>query len=187
MVGRGGRLFFAPGIGFDQVDPSDAAFPGQFEHRIESLYLTPAQDCVRNDHAFAAGAVLVSCTDALARFKYGRRATVHDRFTDFASTELRSFGGQLSERFYDEFRNGLVHEARLKLGAQFSFDLGQTVGHSGPLMIINPAHLLDEVRDALRTFVALASSNVNEHKKLASAFVRDHITDFRASNSPYVR
>src|SRR5262245_37143228 len=111
MVGRAGRVFFAPGIGFEEVDPNGAEFLRQFEQRIEGFYLAPAVDCIGSDHAFAAGTLLVSCVDALARFKYGIAATVHYRFTNFASNELVSFGGGLSERFYDEFRNGLVHEA----------------------------------------------------------------------------
>jgi hypothetical protein len=60
MVVRGGRLFFAPGIGFDEVDPQGVAFPPQFERRIEGLYLIPVDDCIGRDHAFAAGTLLVS-------------------------------------------------------------------------------------------------------------------------------
>jgi hypothetical protein len=186
MVGQGGRLFFAPGIGFDEVDPNAAGFPDLFELRVEGFYLIPADDCIAKGHAFAAGLLLVSCIDALARLKYGTALSVHGRFTRFALNDLASFAGGLSERFYDECRNGLVHEGRLKAGAQFSFERGQTVDHAGALLIVNPAHLIDEVRAALRAFVVAANSNLNERARLAQAIMRDNRDDFRAAGSRYV-
>ncbi len=43
-----------------------------------------------------------------------------DGLTSFASDELAA-------RFYDDFRNGLVHEAKIKQGGQFSLELQSTV------------------------------------------------------------
>jgi hypothetical protein len=53
------------------------------------------------------------------------------------------------QRFYDEFRNGLTHEARIKHAGEFSFDWSQTIRMAGGRLCINPAWLLREVQVAL--------------------------------------
>jgi hypothetical protein len=109
----GDILYFAPGIRFDGVDVDGPRLPEQFKRRMVGFYLEPARECTRLSFAFAAGVLLVSCVDALARLRFGDG--VGKRFKKFAAEELQSLsGGDVAERLYDEFRNGLVHEARLK-------------------------------------------------------------------------
>ncbi len=123
-------IYFAKGIPFSQVDLDGQRLLEQFQRRIKDLYIVPAQECADQEHPFAAGVLLVSCIDALARLRYG--GGVGERFKKFLRDYVDSFAtDHLAKKFYDNFRNGLVHEARLKTGAQFSLELTETVVESG--------------------------------------------------------
>ena len=174
----GDLLYFAPGISFDEIDLGGPELPSQFRRRITGFYLDPAEACANLGHVFAAGVLLVSSIDALARIRFGDG--VGARFKRFAREELQSFQDDgLSERFYDEFRNGLVHEARLKNGAQFSLETGATVAQLDGLLLINPTYLAREVRTALDSYVALLEQDAGELGKLAATLTQDLADDFR--------
>ena len=165
----GDLLYFAPGIRFDEVDLDGPELPSQFRHRIAGFYLAPADECINWGHAFAAGVLLVSSIDALARLRFPDG--VGTGFRRFAREELKSFANDgLAQRFYDEFRNGLAHEARLKNGAQFSLETGATVALLDGLLLINPKYLAREVRTALDSYVALLRQDAGELGKLVTIF-----------------
>lgn len=173
----GDLLYFAPGIRFNQVDLHGPGLPQQFQQRIEGLYIRPVEECVACHHAFAAGLLLVSCIDALARLRFGNG--VEKRFTKFAREQLASFiTDDLASRFYLEFRNGLVHEARLKEGGQFSLETSVTVEKVNGLLLINPRLLAREVQSALETYVTLLKADSSKLQALVNALQRDHDKDF---------
>jgi len=179
----GDLLYFAPGIRFDQVDLDGPGLPEQFRQRIEGLYILPAEECAGRHHAFAAGVLLVSCVDALARLRFGN-GVGGERFKKFAREQLKSFAsGDLAERLYLEFRNGLVHEARLKEGGQFSLDVGSTVEQLQGLLLVNPRLLAVEVRSALDRYVALLRGEAKELAKLAHTLRQDHAKDFLVASA----
>ena len=178
----GELLYFAPDIRFDQVDLDGRDLPDQFRQRIEGFYILPAEVCVARNHAFAAGVLLVSCVDALARRCFGNG--VGKRFTRFAREQLKSFAsGDLAKRFYLEFRNGLVHETRLKEGGQFSLDIESTVEILDGLLLVNPRLLAIEIRSALNSYVALLRGDAKELVKLSQSLRKDHAKDFRTASA----
>jgi hypothetical protein len=110
----GDILYFAPGVRFRDVDVKGAGLPDQYRERMMGLYVEPAEACAGRGQAFASGVLLVSCIDALARARFSD-PKVGDRIKRFAREELKSFPREaLAVRFYHDFRNGLVHEARIK-------------------------------------------------------------------------
>lgn len=172
MVNIADILYFAPGIRFVDIDLNGLGLPDQFKTRILGFYVSPAEECAQHHHAFAAGVLLVTCIDALARLKYGGK--VGDRFREFASEQLQSFSQVgLDQRFYDDFRNGLVHEARLKRGAQFSLETGTTVTQFNEILVVNPKYLATEVRTALESYVAVLKRDGAERQKLADMLKQD--------------
>jgi hypothetical protein len=178
----GDLLYFAPEVRFDQVDLDGAGLPDQFQRRVEGFYIRPAAECAQAGFAFAAGVLLVSCIDALARLRLG--GGVGKRFEKFTHDALSSFSGvDLAQRFYQEFRNGLVHEARLKKGGQFSLETKATVELLDGLLIINPRLLAEEVREALSAYRKLLDTDDQQRAALAKALRRDHIDDFRAAQA----
>jgi hypothetical protein len=156
---EGDDLFFAPGVRFGDVDLSGPDLAEQYRVRINGFYLVPAQLCVERGYAFAAGLLLVSTIDFMAGLHHSAE-DLADRgvgadFRRFARHKLQSFrSGDLAQRLYDEFRNGLAHEARIKNAGEFSFDWPQTVRLAGGRLCINPAWLLREVEAALDQQIA---------------------------------
>lgn len=174
----GEHLYFAPNIRFDQLDLQGLALPEQFAQRIRGFYLDPAGLCAEKGFAFASGVLLVACIDALARFRTEINGT-GERFRAFTKAQLPSFGtDELAKQLYDDFRCGLVHESRIKRGAQFSFDFECTALPLADALIINPSLLLQEVSEALDQYVALLQNDENERHRLAMQLTNDHAEDF---------
>lgn len=172
----GDYVYFAPGIRFAELDLGGRRLPEQFERRIAGYYLDPALDCCDCGHAFAAGLVIVACIDALARLQYG--GEVGMRFKRFLKEELSSFTDErVAERFYDQFRNGLVHEARVKKGGQFSLEQSETVVVDGSILSINPRLLANEVRAALKRYVALLVADDSARLELAQVLKREFLEE----------
>ncbi len=178
----GDILYFAPGIRFDDVDLDGPRLPEQFRQRVAGFYIVPSKECADRGHAFAAGALLVSCIDALARIRFGDG--VGERFRKFVAEELKSFSGAgITQRFYDEFRNGLVHEGRLKNGAQFSLEIAGTVETLDGILVVNPKHLAAEVLSALDCYVVFLQRDGQERTKLAGTLKLDLSEDFRVARA----
>jgi hypothetical protein len=66
------NLSFAPGITFADLDIINGErLPTQFRQRMAGFYLNPAIDLAVDDHAFAAGVLVVCAIDALALLNAG--------------------------------------------------------------------------------------------------------------------
>jgi len=138
----GDFIYFAPEIRYADLDLSGITLPDQFRARIEGFFLMPAQLCIEQGHAFAAGLLCVAAIDAISRLHFGPNRLhrlVRKDFCSFARLLLPSFADKgRAHVLYENFRNGLVHEARLKNGCQFSLDAPSTLDASGPTPVINP-------------------------------------------------
>ena len=176
---EGNILYFAPGIRFGEVDLNGPGLPNQYHARIIGFYVDPAEECAARGQAFASGVLLVNCIDALALVRYGGRSGV--RFRRFAREELRSFSPPLANRLYEDFRNGLVHEARVKNGGQFSLDIGSTVEERAGLMLINPEQLAVEVRASVDAYTNLLNRDDAARRGLSCTLARDFAKEFAAS------
>jgi hypothetical protein len=177
------HLYFAPGIRFDDVDVHGTGLPEQFRARIQGFYLQPAYDCAQRGQAFAAGALVLVCVDALARILSGDEL-VGRRFKRFARNNLPSFAsGNLAGRLYNDFRNGLIHEGRMKSGAQFSLEVQETLVCVNQIMIINPVRLAAEVGGALDRFVEFLLRDAGARRRLSAVLIRDHDADLGTNDA----
>jgi hypothetical protein len=149
--------YFAPDVPFEDVDLTGRKLPGQLLRRFEGYYLEPAALLVDRQHAFGAGLLLVSCIDAMSNFAHGpnrEERGVRRDFLAFARTRLPSFKSETAaKRLYEDYRNGLVHEARLKAGCFFAVGVGRTLDEQGTFPVIDVARLFDEVRQAIHQVV----------------------------------
>lgn len=169
---EGDDLYFAPGLRFSEVMLNSSVLAQQLDRRIKGFYLEPARLCIKGSHPFAAGILIVSTIDFLAGLQHSAKAlegrrTAGSDFRAFVRTELASFGTGLDQRFFDEFRNGLIHEARIKNAGEFSFDWDQTVRLAGARLCINPAFLLREVEEALGRRLTLLAEDEKERTAVA--------------------
>lgn len=163
----GDFLYFAPELRFSDIDGSGRQLPRQLQLRIEGFYLIPAETLAANGNGFACGVLCVCGIDALALFRHPKQG-VRKRFISWTQAELSSFRGDpnLAVQFYENVRNGLVHETRLKNGAEFILDGDQTISVRGGLLQINPRVLIGEIRDALTRFVSVLEVDDTENRRL---------------------
>lgn len=161
----GDELYFAPNITFRQLDLSGAALPDQFECRIRGFYLDPATSLAKNGHAFAAGVLLTVAVDAIARICSTKRG-VGERIKDWCERNLPSLSTRrMRHCFYEDFRNGLVHQARVKNGSEFNLDEKCAASLTGSRLVVNPRLLADEIASSLAKFIAAVKSDDTENQR----------------------
>lgn len=148
------KLYFAPGITFTDLDVFKGhKLPAQFRHRIAGYYLNPAKGLAKKYDAFAAGVLVVCAIDALALIMTSS-TTVIGRITAFCRNIPELAAGDNAERFCQNFRNGLVHSARVKDGDEFSYNIERIAIRHRDHLAVHPGLLTDEVLKMLDLFVA---------------------------------
>lgn len=131
------------------MDIEGGRFPDQLQARFHGYYIGPSRLLADSGHAFASGLMLVSCIDALALIESGNDK-VGERFKGWCRENLPNFGKKrIQDKFYEDFRNGLVHEGRIKNGGEFNLEPRRTITDNPPILSINPMYLAEEVSAAL--------------------------------------
>lgn len=132
-----------------------------FRDRVEGYYINPAREM--NDHklGFAAGVLCVTTIDFLAWFQtnesdVGKRIEkwLKDNSDDFKAPDPENAKRSLAKRFHDEFRNGLVHEGRIKNGGQFSYAVEHVLKVIDSVMIVNPTKLVEVISTCLDNYLS---------------------------------
>jgi len=182
----GDASFFAPGVTFAELDLSGARLPEQLHRRIDGYYLQASRACVASGHAFGAGLLQVSAIDALSNFAHGpnriRRRVVRQDFITFVRTRLQSFTApDVANVFYESYRNGLVHEARIKNGGQFAFGLEATIDLSGLFPVIDPSRLQNEIEAATETLVGEMRGSKPFRDQLVTYLQQEFAHDLRVA------
>jgi hypothetical protein len=172
------KIYFAPGLEFRSVDWDDHhALVEHFKARVYAYYIIPAQrmsEWLQNADddpsillgiAFGSGVICCTTIDFLARIEFNTNA-VGNRYTVW----LKKYVSEMDDpnpdnhqqtkayRFYDEFRNGLVHEGRIKNAGQFSLDpytfdpSSQIFVFVDGAMVVHPFNLLSTIETGLHQF-----------------------------------
>jgi hypothetical protein len=146
-------LYFAPGVRFSDLDLTGVRLPSQFRLRIHGFYLEPASSLARSGHVFAAGVLVVCALDALAQMKTGSTG-VRERITAICRSIPDLAEHDNAAKFCEHFRNGLVHEARIKNGSEFSLEIRRVAVRHRDRLIVNPALLCSHTVRLLDDFVS---------------------------------
>jgi hypothetical protein len=146
------ELYFAPKLRFAELDWTGARLPTQFYQRISGFYLEPAVALARANHAFAAGVLVVCAIDALALLITGS-SSVRGRIIAFCRTIPDLASDQNANMFCEHFRNGLVHESRVKKGSEFSVDIRRVAVSDHARLVVNPLFLAQSVSGRLKEYV----------------------------------
>jgi len=166
------KLFFAPGIEFKDLKWDDIDFlVDGFAKRVEGFYFIPTEILLGNGQAFGAGVLCTTIIDFLAAFSENTNTNVGQRYGRWLKQNLGEFAKpnpddktvSLAKRFYDEFRNGLVHEGRIKNAGQFSFENESIIAFESGAMIIDPRYLFSGIIQAYKTY--LDSINQDEFSR----------------------
>ena len=144
------ELYFAPGVRFADLDFDHGALPSQFGQRITGYYLEPALRLADEGYAFPAGLLVVCAMDALAKFMTGASSdcirSLCRNIPDLATDERAHI-------FIESFRNGLVHQALVKDGCEFSYDINCVAVLNHGRLSVNPKFLARSVQVLLDDYV----------------------------------
>jgi len=175
----GDYVFFAPGIKYKDLDfRDDVAIVYAFQQRVGGFYLEPARKLTNDGFWFASGLCCVSTIDLLARYQFEIQE-VGKRIKKWFHTSIPGANEKLGIRFSDEFRNGLVHEGRIKNGGQFvgddislEFDVYEILDDC---LIIKPAILVDCIKENLDLYCDSLLNNQEDR----SSFLNRLEIDFK--------
>jgi hypothetical protein len=174
----GEDLFFAPGISFADLDFEYGHLPDQFYRRINGYYLEPARQLAHARKDFASGLLAVCAADALGGFITGSNAH-RERMIGFFQSIDGLGTPELAGLFIDDFRNGLVHNARVKGGGEFSSDIRGVAVRRGKSLVVNPGLLAEAVHARLATYCAQVRRNPDDIKVLATKLRRKFAVELR--------
>jgi hypothetical protein len=188
-------LYFSPKYKFIDLkwDDKDNLLKA-FQDRVEGFYMEPARKLNKEKKAFAAGVLCVATIDFLARIETGLDK-VGERFEYWVKDNIEQFNKPnpdkpsqtLAYRFYDEFRNGLVHEGRIKNAGQFSHDrnkLVEAVKTNGAesVMIVNPDYLLNAIATSLKGYLKKVKDEQFVFQAFRCVLIRDFQKDVKYTN-----
>ncbi len=185
----GNYLYFSPNYKFVDLKWDDRdCLISAFQERVSEYYLNPAQILNERELAFAAGVVLATTIDFLAGMSDNTRGT-RKRIVNWLVKNIPQFGTKdpddrsrnLAERFSAEFRNGLVHEGRIKNGGQFSYDFAELVKPVESVLIINPKLLWDHVDQSFSQYVSVLKSDEFAFRSFRRALVRSFQKDIKVA------
>lgn len=155
-------IYFAPDLKVTDLDfENRKQIILAFQRRINEYYLNPARILDGQKQAFATGVLLVTTIDAITYYSIGS----NDRIKDFVrqSSEVvnlkESRQREIAKNFDDFFRNGIVHEGRVKNCGQFSYDFNWLFQFENDFMVVNPNILLTEIDGYFRMYLRKLESD----------------------------
>ena len=178
----GDLLHFSPNFKFSELDWNDSdRLIEAFEDRVLGFYLNPAEKLCKNGDGFACGVLCSTAIDFVAGIETEER-DVGPRIKEWLSSHIGDFARNISatsnrtfaELFYLNFRNGLIHEGRIKELGQFSYDTPEIVSMKDGVMLVNPQLLLTEVKSAFLRYC----DKLRNDESILNEFRRNMIRNF---------
>jgi len=165
-------IYFAPGILLKKLDLSNKdSLIAAFEKRITGFYLDPIKLLNDKKHAFAAGVIEFAMIDALARY-YTLRNAVEDRIVEILHNNF-NISRHVAKRVYKKFRNGLLHENRIKECGQFCYELSDWYSGEGGCLIVNPEKLCHELEKYSKDYIGKLKNDEKLYKTFHSRIKDD--------------
>lgn len=177
----GDILYFSPKYKFSDINWDDKEdLINAFKDRVKGFYIEPAVKLNDDKNGFAAGVLCVTTIDFLARVTIGSD-NVGERIEQWLRRYINKFNQMdpdnrnrtITRRFYEEFRNGLVHEGRIKNCGQFSDNFNELIHIEDKIMVINPVLLLEETKTSFETYMDDVESDTSLFHQFRCALIRD--------------
>ena len=156
-------IYFSPCHKMESLDFSNREMIiDAFAERIKAFYFNPIhllnnQNNINFNentvgYAFAAGNILFALVDAIAKYS-SLKKTVGERIKEWLELNINGVDASIAKKLYDNYRNGLIHEARVKNNGQFSYEISYSVFSVSGIMVVNPIIFLSEVEEAFSNFI----------------------------------
>ena len=172
-------LYYAPNFKLAYLATATSSdIVNAFESRISEYYFKAAEILNNQKSAFGAGDICFDAIDAIARFEFGSGG-VGERFKKWISRlpDFKALPRNEIEGVYDDFRNGITHEARIKNGGQFSYEIGRSIYVENGIIVINPSLLLNQIRHEFARFMEDVKSDSYATERLANSIRHDFRED----------
>lgn len=184
-------LYFSPSFKFEDIDFADKERTIEaFKDRMYGFYLSPAKRLLDSNDAFASGLICTSVIDILARYmigidEVGKRITKWiienvDGFDHEGAFNDDNYKNTIAYKFYSRFRNGLVHEGRIKELGQFSFEYQHILKVYDEAIIVNPKILLDQLMEIFNNFCDELLANEDKYNRFQSMLEEDFTQELSA-------
>lgn len=152
-------IYFSPNHKTPDLDLNDGnKLMEAFIDRVEGFYLRPAEKLTDEFDAFAKGVLILTAIDFIGEFFI--RTESANRIKAFCSElpSIKKLDNKESKRqvkiINDDYRNGLIHEGRIKNLGQF-VDVVKDLFISGEgNSMINPTIMVNETRLTFYKYVA---------------------------------
>jgi len=97
--------------------------------------------------------------------------------TEFNQMDSNNRSRTRARRFYEEFRNGLVHEGRIKNCGQFSNNFSELIHMEDKIMVINSVLLLEAIKTSFETYMDNVENDTSLFHIFRCALIRDFWDD----------
>lgn len=180
MANVEGELYFSPNHTFEKIkrflkQNNREGLIEAFKDRVYGFYLGPARELneiakkaledrdKKFGFSFSVGLICVATIDFIALFS----TRVEDskfRFVIWLIDNIDEFkdNPKLAVDFYNWYRNGLVHEGRIKEAGQFSYECNRLISVENGIIKINPDKLLEEIERAIEKYIETLRQNNEE-------------------------
>jgi len=184
-------LYFSPDYKFSHLKWDDKkTLIDAFKDRVKGFYLEPAKKLNEDKNGFATGVLCVTTIDFLARIATTETDKVEKRILEWLKANIEEFREAdpdaprqtLANRLYDEFRNGLVHEGRIKNAGQFSYDFQELVEVGDGIMVVNPDRLLNAINSSFERYIDQIERKEFVFHQFRCALMRDFQKDVEYAN-----
>lgn len=137
-----------------------------FIERVEEFYFKPAEKLNNEFEAFSKGVITLTAIDFIG--DYFIRTSNSDRIKKFCSG-LKSIKDlekneiiSLTEIINEDYRNGLIHEGRIKNMGQFFYGINELIVLGNGNTMINPTVLLNETRDRFYEYIEIIKNSKDQ-------------------------
>ncbi|CAM1369459.1 hypothetical protein [Tenacibaculum xiamenense] len=168
-------LYFSPNYKTPYLDLENGEILLKaFVERVEEFYFKPAQKLNNEFEAFSKGVLILTAIDFIG--DYFIRTGNSDRIKKFCSG-LKSIKKlskneiiSITKIINDDYRNGLIHEGRIKNMGQFFYGVNQLIVIGDKNTMINPNILLDETRERFYEYVQKIQNSKEEMFRFREKF-----------------
>lgn len=126
-----------------------------FYRRIVDYYITPTKMLISHQHAFAAGVLVSALIDAIGTYSIAKDDRIKEllKSLEYPKDTKVDAIPKFAKEFDDNFRNGLIHEGRIKAGGQFAFRDGPLFMYENNFLIVDPSVLLTLVSNYFEKYI----------------------------------
>jgi hypothetical protein len=181
-------IYFSPSYKFKDIDWSDnAKLINAFKDRVFGFYTNPVETLNSKREGFATGLLCIATIDFLARIFLDEDKEPKERIKEWISENIADFknNSKSQQVFWKFFRNGLVHEGRIKNGGQFTYEIPGTVYLEKEVMLINPGNLLKDIKTSVVDYLKILECDKEKFKKFKDQVKDDFKEEIKLTSELY--